>query len=221
MTNPFEETEIDSENPPFIKHDFAEKTWYRGEEAIDVNYFMIDLSTLKTGWGIYTKEENYEYRFSKDLFTKIPRPPNKETKFTTTGEEKWKQAFSVWLLPKYIKGDKNLTLDPCLWQRFSVGEYQGFLNMGREFWDESQKPENKNKLPIVEWTHSETKKIGVGASCIPHFKLVKFQERPDAFTLMPEGLKEGEPVPESISEIKVEDQVEEHKQTLVDDEIPF
>ena len=61
MTNPFEETEIDSENQPFIKHDFAEKTWYRGEEAVDVNYFMIDISTLKTGWGIYTKEENYEY----------------------------------------------------------------------------------------------------------------------------------------------------------------
>ena len=46
--NPFV---VDSEDSPYMKHHFQEKTFYRGKEAIDVSHFMIDPATMLMGFG--------------------------------------------------------------------------------------------------------------------------------------------------------------------------
>jgi len=168
--NPFEG--FDSEDSSYIKHHFQEKCWYRGDERIDVNYFMVDTDTIKIGWGKYSASEGYSYLFSDDIHTSIPRP-----------DEEYKKAFSVWVLPKYVEGNQNITQPVSLWQRHSFGEFKGFQSMGSSFYAESQKPENKGKLPVVKWTGSESISVGKGSTAIPNFEFAGFKDRPAEFVI--------------------------------------
>ena len=167
--NPFV---FDSEDTPYLKHHYQEKCWYRGKETIDVNYFMVDVATMLMGWGLYQTGSGFDYKWQKDLYTPIEKPSDEH-----------KKAFSVWVLPKFVDGDKNVTHPPCLWQRHSFGEYKGFQEMGASFFAESQKPENKDKLPVVKWTGSESISIGQGQTAIPHFEFVGFKDRPKDFVI--------------------------------------
>jgi len=168
--NPFEG--FDSQDKAFIKHDYQEKCWYRGKEKLDVNYFYVDPATMLMGWGAFSQSEGYSWVWQKDLFTPIAKP-----------EGEYKKAFSVWLLPKYVDGKQNITQSVSLWQRNSFGEFKGFQEMGASFYAELQKPENKDKLPVVKWTGSETLTMGMGKSTIPHFELAGFRDRPSEFVI--------------------------------------
>ena len=169
MSNPFI---VDSEDSVYISHKAATKSWYKNKEELDVNYFMIDTATMKFGWGKYDPAEGYSYVWQKDLFTPMDKPSDDH-----------KKAFSVWVLPKYVDGDKNIEHAPCLWQRHSFGEYSGFQQMGASFYEESLKPENQNKLPVVKWVGSEAMTVGMGNTAIPKFELAAFKERPDNFII--------------------------------------
>ncbi len=168
--NPFEG--FDSEDSHYIKHHFQEKCWYRGDERIDVNYFMVDIDTIQIGWGKYTSGEGYSYVWQKDIYTPIARP-----------DEEYKKAFSVWVLPKYVEGNQNITQSVGLWQRHSFGEFKGFQSMGASFYAESKKPENKGKLPVVKWTGSESISVGKGSTAIPNFEFAGFKDRPAEFVI--------------------------------------
>ena len=205
MTNPFI---IDSEDNPYISHKAATQSWYRNKEELDINYFMIDTTTMKFGWGKYDLTEGYSYVWQKDLFTPIDKPSDDH-----------KKAFSVWVLPKYVDGDRNIEHPPCLWQRHSFGEYSGFQQMGACFYEESLKPENQNKLPVVKWVGSEAMTVGMGNTAIPKFELAAFKERPDNFIIptwvsSEEGTTQNTLLPEEPSS-------EAKTSTFVDDEIPF
>ena len=210
MSNPFI---VDSEDSVYISHKAATKSWYKNKEELDVNYLMIDSATMKFGWGKYDPAEGYSYVWQKDLFTPIDRPSDDH-----------KKAFSVWVLPKYVDGDKNIEHAPCLWQRHSFGEYSGFQQMGASFYEESQKPENQNKLPVVKWVGSEALSIGMGTTAIPKFELAAFKERPDNF-IIPSWYGTEEET--SVSPVSPKDasssDVSDTKETPVsfNDEIPF
>ena len=204
---------FDSEDTPYLKHHFQEKTWYRGKESIDVNYLMIDPETMLMGWGKYTAGEGYSYVWQKDLFSNLPKP-----------DEEYKRAFSVWVLPKYVEGANNISHSVSLWQRHSFGEFKGFQEMGASFFAETQKPENAGLLPVVKWTGSETISIGKGSTSIPHFEFVGMKPRPEEFIIpdwFSESLSDNSnhnfPL-ESDSDSKVEVKT---SSTWEDDEIPF
>jgi hypothetical protein len=206
--NPF--VEVDSEVFHFIKHHHQEMTWYSGKESLDSNYFMVDVDTMKLGWGKWSATKGYEYYWQDDLYTAIPRP----------GDD-FSKAFSVWVLPKWVGDDNSVEHDPKLWRRHSFGEYKGFMNMGACFFNELKLPENKGKLPIVKHTESEKIGTGNGGTSIPHFELVGFKERPDTFVLPAYGEhSEGDNSPVNLTESPSESKVEERK-PIVDDEIPF
>jgi len=174
--NPFEG--FDSEDKAFIKHDFEELCWYRGKEKLDVNYFYVDPATMLMGWGAFSQGlKQYSWIWQKDLFTPIAKPE------TLNGYSEYTKAFSVWVLPKYVNDKQNITQSVSLWQRSSVGEFKGFLKMGACLFDKLQEPENKDKLPVVKWTGSETVTMGMGKSTIPHFELAGFRDRPSEFVI--------------------------------------
>ncbi len=205
MSNPFI---VDSEDSVYISHKAATKSWYKNKEELDVNYFMIDTSTMRFGWGAYSPESGYTYVWQKDLFTPMDKPSDDH-----------KKAFSVWVLPKYVDGDKNIEHAPCLWQRHSFGEYSGFQQMGASFYEESLKPENQNKLPVVKWVGSEAMTVGMGNTAIPKFELAAFKERPDNF-IIPSWVssEEGEAKADFLPD---EPSSDAKTSTFVDDEIPF
>jgi hypothetical protein len=205
MSNPFI---VDSEDSVYISHKAATKSWYKNKEELDVNYFMIDTVTMRFGWGKYDPAEGYSYVWQKDLFTPMDKPSDEH-----------KKAFSVWVLPKYVDGDKNIEHAPCLWQRHSFGEYSGFQQMGASFYEESLKPENENKLPVVKWVGSEAMTVGMGNTAIPKFELAAFKERPDNF-IIPSWVssEEGEAKADFLPD---EPSSDAKTSTFVDDEIPF
>jgi hypothetical protein len=205
MSNPFI---VDSEDSVYISHKAATKSWYKNKEELDVNYFMIDTATMRFGWGTYSPESGYSYVWQKDLFTPMDKPSDDH-----------KKAFSVWVLPKYVDGDKNIEHAPCLWQRHSFGEYSGFQQMGASFYEESLKPENQNKLPVVKWVGSEAMTVGMGNTAIPKFELAAFKERPDNF-IIPSWVssEEGEAKADFLPD---EPSSDAKTSTFVDDEIPF
>lgn len=205
MSNPFI---VDSEDSVYISHKAATKSWYKNKEELDVNYFMIDTATMKFGWGKYDPAEGYSYVWQKDLFTPMDKPSDEH-----------KKAFSVWVLPKYVDGDKNIEHAPCLWQRHSFGEYSGFQQMGASFYEESLKPENQNKLPVVKWVGSEAMTVGMGNTAIPKFELAAFKERPDNF-IIPSWVSSEEGEAKSTF-LPDEPSSDAKTSTFVDDEIPF
>nr|BAR33135.1 hypothetical protein [uncultured Mediterranean phage uvMED] len=205
MSNPFI---VDSEDSVYISHKAATKSWYKNKEELDVNYLMIDTATMRFGWGAYSPESGYSYVWQKDLFTPMDKPSDDH-----------KKAFSVWVLPKYVDGDKNIEHAPCLWQRHSFGEYSGFQQMGASFYEESLKPENQNKLPVVKWVGSEAMSVGMGNTAIPKFELAAFKERPDNF-IIPSWVssEEGEAKADFLPK---EPSSDAKTSTFEDDEIPF
>lgn len=199
--NPFV---VDSEDSPYLKHDFKEKAFYRGKEAIDVSHFMIDPETMLMGFGKYDAVNGFQYKWAENLFSKVEKP-----------DEEFKKAFSVWVLPKYINGDQNVTHAPCLWQRHSYGEYTGFQQIGNLIWEGLKT--NEGKLPIVKWLGSESISIGMGQTAIPKFELAGWQPRPDSFVIPNWSNTEGEESksPDSPTESLPSDPIS------LNDEIPF
>ena len=166
--NPFVE---DSEDKPYLKHEYEKKEFVRNNEPIDVSHFMIDPATMKMGFGDYDKAQGgYLWVWAKDIFSKVDKPNANYTK-----------AFSVWVLPKYINGDQNITHPPSLWQRRGYGEYTAFQQIGSLIWEGLK--ENEGKLPIVKWIGSESKTIGMGRTSIPKFELSGWQQRPESFVI--------------------------------------
>jgi hypothetical protein len=200
--NPFV---VDSEDSPYMKHHFQEKTFYRGKEAIDVSHFMIDPATMLMGFGKYDTVNGYSYVWGKDLFSKVDKP-----------DEDYKKAFSVWVLPKYINGDQNITHAPSLWQRNSYGEYTGFQQIGNLIWQGLK--ENEGKLPIVKWVGSESINIGMGSTSIPKFELSGWQQRPESFVIPTWHTSEDDSSsqsPNTLTETTSSDSIS------LNDEIPF
>lgn len=200
--NPFV---VDSEDSPYMKHHFQEKTFYRGKEAIDVSHFMIDPATMLMGFGKYDTVNGYSYVWGKDLFSKVDKP-----------DEDYKKAFSVWVLPKYINGNQNITHPPSLWQRNSYGEYTAFQQIGNLIWEGLK--ENEGKLPIVKWIKSESISIGMGSTSIPKFELSGWQQRPESFVIPTWHTSEDDSSsqsPNTLTETTSSDSIS------LNDEIPF
>ena len=148
------------------------------------------------------------------MFTNIAKP-----------DDEYKKAFSVWVLPKFVNDKDNITHPVSLWQRNSFGEFKGFQGMGASFYAELQKPENKDKLPVVKWTGSETLTMGMGKSTIPHFELVGFKDRPAEFVIpnigydsSPSDNQQHDFLPKSDGDTQDE---AKNFNAFEDDEIPF
>jgi len=202
--NPF--VVVDSEVSNYIKHDYKSGNWYNGTDILDANYFMVDPDTIKLGWSSYDVNTGYDEVWQDDIYTPIAKP-----------SEEHKNAFFIWMLPKYIEGDKNITHRPMLWKRSSHAEYTGFMNMGRQFFEASKLPENKGKLPVLKHLRSEEIKYKSGfKSMTPLFELVSFQDRPDTF-IMPEQNLAGEG---ALSPDEATSQPQSSPASL-NDEIPF
>ena len=91
--------------------------------------------------------------------------------------------------------------------------------MGASFYEESLKPENQNKLPVVKWVGSEAKTVGMGNTAIPKFELAAFKERPDNF-IIPSWVSSEEGEAKSTF-LPDEPSSDANTSTFVDDEIPF
>jgi hypothetical protein len=211
MSNPFDI--VDSEVSNYLKHDFQNGGWKVGDEQIDANYFQVDTATIKMGWGKYDAATGYTFVWQDDLHKPIAKP-----------DQDFKNAFAVWMFPKYVTDSQNFEYGRAvLWQRQSFGEYDGFRKMCSMFYEQSQATENLDKLPVVRYTGSEQKKVGMGNTRIPEFTLAGFKERAEGFILPSFALEDGNSsdpaLTESSSSASLQPSATEG--SIIDDEIPF
>jgi hypothetical protein len=91
------------------------------------------------------------------------------------------------------------------------------------FYEQSQATENLDKLPVVRYTGSEQKKVGMGNTRIPEFTLAGFKERAEGFILPSFALEDGNSsdpnLTESSSSASLQPSASEGG--IIDDEIPF
>ena len=210
--NPFV---IDSEQNHYIKLDYQTGNWVSNGENLDVNFMMVDFSTIKMGWIWYENAtKTYHEVWQPDLYTQIPKPG-----------ENYKRGFSVLVLPIYIEGDKNIKHPPMLWKRNSYAEYSGFMEMGKCFFDQIQN--NDNLLPVVSVLESQEIVYSSGFKAYkPQFQMAKWQPRPDNFVVPLEiDIKEHgaeDDSPEVNTPLSSAPQKPDLKEfTLDDDDIPF
>ena len=127
----------DEGNNFYLKFISREKVFKLGDDAINFKYMQVDLNTLQTGWGRF--ENGYEFQWDSVAGSKTPQPAAEGKQFT--------RAFSVWVMVDGIEDQ------PLLWHRNSVNEYQTFVQMLKDSYE--QWTQDKNQLPYFEFTGSE------------------------------------------------------------------
>ena len=170
----------------FIRYMPSTNGWFTGKDhEIDLKYFMLNPSSVKTGWGKITKGEAPDWVFDEALGKRAIRPGDTE-------EEKmnYKRGFSVDM---FIQEEGLRT-----WSTTTTGSNIGFENLYSEV--HAQQAENVGKFPVIEYTGSEAIKIGKGNTRVPQLKLVKWVESDEFEKNEPNGVYEepgfGEPVAE-------------------------
>ena len=170
----------------FIRYMPSTNGWFTGKDhEIDLKYFMLNPTSVKTGWGKITKGEAPDWHWDEALGKRAIRPGDTE-------EEKmdYKRGFSVDM---FIQEEGLRT-----WSTTTTGSNIGFENLYSEV--HAQQAENVGKFPVVEYTGSEAIKIGKGNTRVPQLKLVKWVESDEFEKNEPNGAYEepgfGEPVAE-------------------------
>lgn len=170
----------------FIRYMPSANGWFSGKDhEIDLKYFMLNPTSVKTGWGKITKGEAPDWHWDEALGKRAIRPGDTE-------EEKmnYKRGFSVDM---FIQ-EEGLRV----FSTTTTGSNIGFENLYTEI--HAQQAENVGKFPVIEYTGSEAIKIGKGNTRVPQFKLVKWVESDEFEKNEPNGAYEepgfGEPVAE-------------------------
>ena len=145
----------------YINHSSQQKRWLSAGNPVEVSSFLVDPSTIKTGWGMYDGEYHYEWDEKPGVQIDQPTPD-------------FKRAFSVYIwIPKV--GTK-------LWQRHTWGEGQGFNLLCGTFWNDiaNAKP---GEVPYVDYLGAKNENFKIGSSSIPQFRLREWVQRPDDFVI--------------------------------------
>ena len=182
----------------FIRYMPSTNGWFVGkEDEVDLKYFILNPSSVKTGWGKITKGEAPEWVFDEALGKRAIRPGDTE-------EEKmnFKRGFSVDM---FIQ-EEGLRV----FSTTTTGSNIGFENVYTEI--HAQQGENVGKFPVIEYTGSEAIKIGKGNTRVPQFTLVKWVESDEFEKNEPNGAYE---------EPSFDEPVADENPTSDDSDIPF
>lgn len=97
----------------YLVYKHSEKNFWLGKEDLcEFAGLIVDVDSVKTGWGIYTEAEGYQYQWDEKPGIRLPKPAD-------IGDKYWTSAFSVQC---YLKD----TEQTVLWQSNTVGNARGF-----------------------------------------------------------------------------------------------
>ena len=147
-----------------------------GPVTVELGNFVIDLATIKQGWGKFAEGEMPEWIW--DNGSRPPRPSDDH-----------KRGFSVNLFSPRSFGEDHPTRE---WSSTSTGACKGIENLYAAW--EVARADNPDKLPVVAFTGAEHAKIGKGNTSIPQFKIVDWTERPEGLSATSETEAGGDKV---------------------------
>ena len=84
--------------------------WLGKEDIVEFGGLIIDVDSVKTGWGIYA--DGFQFQWDERPGIRLPKPAD-------IGEDYWKNAFSIDV---YLKD----TEQTVMWQSITVGNTRAF-----------------------------------------------------------------------------------------------
>lgn len=168
----------------YIRFKPSVNAWYVDGEEIDLKGFSIDPETLNTGWGLIQEGEAPKWTWDQTVGVKGPRP-----------DGEYKRGFSIMV---YLKDHGWRE-----WSSNGAGVNKGLSNIWKVIHESMGA--NQGKMATLKYNGSTADTSGKGATRIPNFELVAWNEKPQADTPpapQPEAPKAPEaPKPQDDDEI--------------------
>lgn len=146
-------------NGTYIRFAPSINGWMKGKEEISIKMLVLDIASVKTGWGKMAEGSAPEWHWDQQLGVAGSRPSEEKD---AQGQPVWKRGFSARLYSK-----EHGTVE---WSSTGTGPCLGFDAIFEEVWNAKQ----PGKAPVIEYTGAEPLKIGKGNTRKPLFRLVKW-----------------------------------------------
>lgn len=151
---------------PFVKYNAKADKWFvrspeGGDQEIQRPTFLLDLKNIRTGWLRFMEGQAPERVIDPSLDHVAVRP----------GED-FKRGFVVAAFsPKFFGGAVEFS---------SASNHlsNAIRDLYEAFTEQSGKPENRGKVPVVACTGAETMKDKFGTNYRPKLELVRWVDRP-------------------------------------------
>ncbi|MDE2284738.1 MAG: hypothetical protein KGK33_09010 [Hyphomicrobiales bacterium] len=151
---------------PYVKYNAKADKWFvrspeGGDQEIARPTFLLDLKNVRTGWLRFREGQAPERVIDPSLDRSAPNP----------GED-FKRGFVVTAFsPKFFGGAVEFS-------SASIHLSNSMRDLYAAFEEQSTKPENRGKVPVVACTGSEPMKDKYGTNYRPHLEIVKWVDRP-------------------------------------------
>lgn len=151
---------------PYVKYNAKADKWFvrspeGGDQEIARPTFLLDLKNVRTGWLRFREGQAPERTIDPSLDRSAPNP----------GED-FKRGFVVTAFsPKFFGGAVEFS-------SASIHLSNSMRDLYAAFEEQSGKPENRGKVPVVACTGSEAMKDKYGTNYRPRLEIVKWVDRP-------------------------------------------
>jgi hypothetical protein len=151
---------------PYVKYNAKADKWFvrspeGGDQEIARPTFLLDLKNVRTGWLRFREGQAPERVIDPSLDRSAPSPA-----------EDFKRGFVVTAFsPKFFGGLVEFSSG-------SIHLSNSMRDLYASFEEQSAKPENSGKVPVVACTGSEPMKDKYGTNYRPRLEIVKWVDRP-------------------------------------------
>lgn len=146
----------------YIRYNASTGTWNVDGNQVQLGQFLVDPTSLKTGWGKIVAGTAPSWQWDTRPGVKGDQPSDEH-----------KRGFSLQIYSKAI-GQRE-------WSTNSAGSNKGLSAIWGAIADQSVA--NPGKVPVLKYTGSTVIAIGKGSTQVPNFTLEKWIEAPADFVL--------------------------------------
>jgi hypothetical protein len=146
----------------YIRYNASTGTWNVDGNQVQLGQFLVDHSSLKTGWGKIVAGTAPSWQWDTRPGVKGDQPSDEH-----------KRGFSLQIYSKAI-GQRE-------WSTNSAGSNKGLSAIWGAIADQSRA--NPGKVPVLKYTGSTVVAIGKGSTQVPNFTLEKWIDPPSDFIL--------------------------------------
>ena len=129
----------------------SENTWKNRDGEVMIDQFTVNYHSLKTGYRLFVPGSPPDWHWDEAL-GKPSNPPTSDHK----------RGFSV-----EIETEANGLM---VWSGASYGQCAAIEKLMEDIYSLADK--YPGKIPVVQYTGSEIKKVGMGQTRIPNFKII-------------------------------------------------
>lgn len=162
-------------NGEYIRFKPSVNAWYVDGDEMDLKGFSVDPDSLKTGWGLIQAEESPKWVWDETVGVKGKRP-----------DGEYKRGFSIMV---YLKDHGWRE-----WSSNGAGVNKGLSNVWKSVHDGMAN--NQGKMASLKYKGSTAETSGKGATRIPNFELVAWNDKPQQEAETPPAAPIEEPKPQ-------------------------